>query len=98
MARKKKVVKSNSICRKPIIQGILCNAVAREVDIVVFSGKTLDRDINEMAPECFISTLEEVRARWFLILILNKNTDVSDAAQLHVYILCLDEEHFAGMF
>lgn len=42
--------------------------------------------------------LEEVRASWYLILILDKNTDATDAAQLLVYILCIDEEHFVEMF
>lgn len=41
--------------------------------------------------------LDEVRASWYLILSLNENTDVTDAAQLLVYIPSLDEEHFVEM-
>ena len=82
---------------KAIIQGILCDEAARKVDIALFFDKTVGRDINEMAQDVSFQLLEEVRASWYLILSLNKNTDETDAAQLLVYTLCLNEDHFVEL-
>lgn len=43
---------------RAIIQAVLCNDAARKVDIVMFSGKTLARNINEIALDVSFQLLE----------------------------------------
>ncbi len=69
----------------------MCHEAAGKADMVLLSDKTVAGDKNEMTWDILFQLLEEVRASWYLIMFLNENTNVSDAAQLLVYSLCLSE-------
>lgn len=79
---------------KDIVRELLGEDAAKKIDAVPLSDNSVSRRIGEMAEEVAAQLLEQVRASEYFALQLDESTDVSNAAQLLVYIRCISQETF----
>ena len=72
---------------KEIVRKLLSDdAAKKKIEAVPFSDNSVSRRIGEMAQDISAQLLEQVRASEYFALQLDENLDLSNAAQLLVYI------------
>lgn len=79
---------------KDIVRELLGEDAAKKIDAVPLSDNSVSRRIGDMAQDVSAQLSEQVRASEYFALQLDESTDVSNAAQLLVYIRFISQERF----
>lgn len=79
---------------KDIVRQLLGEDAAKKIDAVPLSDNTVSRRIGDMARDVSAQLLEQVRASEYFALQLDESTDLSNEAQLLVYIRFISQGRF----
>ena len=79
---------------KDIVRELLGEDAAKKIDAVPLSDNTVSQRIGDMAQDVSAQLLEQVRASEYFALQLDESTDISNEAQLLVYIRFISQERF----